>query len=419
MGLQYQRNSQGYRGKGRVSSYLDEAGAIGGSGQNVESGSGDGEGSGQVCTATAGEWPGSDGKGEEQTARFYDRERLIEYEVAFSATQGVMDGYDIGREDQYVCGIAIASEEEASVADHQEVLQRFATSHVESIRPALDLVKESYESRQARHMLSDTGQSAAQLLLESRRSFNTFSKLFTSIESRLLNATVLQDGLQSGVTVLELFGGMASGLEVALRNGIVVSKCIYCDKSKEATAVARLQLETLTAQYPNQLQREAWQGAFTTIPQDVFQIRRKDLIKAGALGQDQQWTLIGGFECQDLSPAGIGFGFEGKRSISFFPLVNIIGMLPPIYRGNHSYDGRKVTATQGVCHPRSVPVVVSTHHRGIRPMSKGGSLKCCLRWWQLRDLTRSGAMDQACYGIGSEESWLRFQWRQENWLWGP
>ena len=319
-------------------SYLDEAGATGGKRQNVEPGAGDGEEFGQVCTAAAGEWPGGDGQGEEQTARFYDRARVIEYEVAFSATQGVMDGYDIGRDDQYGCGIAIASEEEASMTDHQEVLQRFATSHVESIRPALDLVKESYESRQAGHMPSGTGQSAAQLLLESRRRFNSGSKLFTSIESSPLNASVLQDGLQNGVTVLELFGGMASGLEMALRNGIVVSKYIYCDKSKDATAVARLRLETLTTQYPNQLQREAWQGAFTTIPQDVFQIRRKDLIKAGALGQDQQWILIGGFECQDLSPAGIGLGFEGKRSISFFPLVNIIGMLqdlqshrPPVY----------------------------------------------------------------------------------------
>ena len=131
---------------------------------------------------------------------------------------------------------------------------------------------------------------------------------------------------------------MASGLEMLLRNVVIINRYIYCDISQEATLAAKWRLEALTTQFPNQLRREAWQHAFTTTPQDVYNIGRRELISAGALGHDQQWIVIGGFECQDLSPAGSGRGFNGKRSISFFPLVNIIGQLqdlqrhrPPVY----------------------------------------------------------------------------------------
>ena len=99
------------------------------------------------------------------------------------------------------------------------------------------------------------------------------------------------------------------GLEMVLRNWLRVDRYIYCDKSKESTQVAKHRLEVLTAQFPNQLQREAWKDAFTTTPQDMFEIGRRELISAGALSHDQQWIVVGGFECQDLSPAGHGLGF--------------------------------------------------------------------------------------------------------------
>ena len=131
---------------------------------------------------------------------------------------------------------------------------------------------------------------------------------------------------------------MASGLEMVLRNELTVSRYLYCDKDTAATLVARYRLEALTTQFPNQLTREAWQDAFTATPQDVYQFKRRDLISAGALGHAQQWIIVGGFECQDLSSAGSGRGLEGTRSVSFFPLLNIIGELqdlqrhqPPIY----------------------------------------------------------------------------------------
>ena len=62
---------------------------------------------------------------------------MIEYEMAYNTTQGIMDDYDLTKEDQYVSAMAIMDQEPAGMAEHQEVLQRFATSLVERVRPIL------------------------------------------------------------------------------------------------------------------------------------------------------------------------------------------------------------------------------------------------------------------------------------------
>ena len=171
---------------------------------------------------------------------------------------------------------------------------------------------------------------------------------------------------------------MASGLEMVLRNGLTVSRYLYCDKSAAARQVAKYRLEALTAQFPNQLSREAWQDAFSSTPQDVFQIERRELISAGALGHDQQWIVIGGFECQDLSSAGKGLGFTGSRSVSFFPLLHIIGELqdlqrhqPPIYiiENTAMLEGRTPTphvrdAYFKICQALGEPVLVDAARFG-------------------------------------------------------
>ena len=74
----------------------------------------------------------------------YYRERVIEYEAAFSATRGIMDDYDLSREDQYVSMAAVQQLNMTEMAEHQEVLQRFATSTVERVRPALIRIQENH-----------------------------------------------------------------------------------------------------------------------------------------------------------------------------------------------------------------------------------------------------------------------------------
>ena len=204
------------------------------------------------------------------------------------------------------------------------------------------------------------------------------------INSKPFPPAVLQERLQTKITVLELFGGLAGGLEMLLRNRINVNKYIYCDNGREATLVAQRRLGALTLQFPGQLKRESWSEAFTAVPQDVYRMGCRELISAGALGHNQQWIVIGGFECQDLSSAGAGRGFEGQRSVSFFPLLDIVRELqdiqkqqPPIYliENTAMVAGKKPTfqvqeAYRQICQAIGDPVILDAttvgshaHHR--------------------------------------------------------
>lgn len=139
------------------------------------------------------------------------------------------------------------------------------------------------------------------------------------------------------VTLLELFGGMCAGLEACLRQGIRVQRYIYCDISAVACEVAAFRMAALSAQYPALFPPEAFQRAFHTLPMDVFAITLPHLLEAEPSATNQ-WMVVAGWSCQDLSPAGTGRGLDGRHSRSFFPLVSIVAWLqsmmpsrPPIY----------------------------------------------------------------------------------------
>jgi site-specific DNA-cytosine methylase len=140
-----------------------------------------------------------------------------------------------------------------------------------------------------------------------------------------------------GLVLLEAFGGLGAGLEAALRVGWRIKRYIYVDIDPEARAVMQHRLGLLRSRHPGQLTEQACAGAFTALPQDVTRITSRHLLEAGA-GQGEQWLVVAGSECQDLSPAGAGRGLEGPRSRTFYDAVAIIGTLqqlqkerPPAY----------------------------------------------------------------------------------------
>ena len=193
-----------------------------------------------------------------------------------------------------------------------EVLQSTAASLVESLRYELNaLPRSSFLDL----VLRDSGQVPFAL-----------SGQVVSIDTHPVPSTCLETAFQSGLTVLELFGGMASGLEMCLRNGMPVRRYLYCDKSPEARRIAEYRLHCLSFQYPDLFSPQAWEHAFDTLPQDVYSITPQALKAAGCL-DGSQWFVIAGFECQDLSPAGSGAGLAGSRSSTFYPLLHILSSL--------------------------------------------------------------------------------------------
>ena len=177
--------------------------------------------------------------------------------------------------------------------------------------------------------------------------FDTVGHSFTqNIDTHPLPASTMLRWGQSGITLFEPFGGLAAGLEMALRNGIPIKRYLYIDINPAATAIAQHRVQQLAVLYgPHLLPPSAYAQTFHDdasspwrhLPMDVWSVSQTDLIAAGAL-DGTQWMVVAGWECQDLSPAGQGAGLQGSRSSSFFPLLHILGSLqgmqaarPPAY----------------------------------------------------------------------------------------
>lgn len=79
-------------------------------------------------------------------------------------------------------------------------------------------------------MGTNAGQPAKAAKLEQGQTHNyqdPQTKLFVKIDSRELPAADLQTNLGGNITVFEPFGGMASGMEMVLRNGLRVTRSTY------------------------------------------------------------------------------------------------------------------------------------------------------------------------------------------------
>ncbi|GAX81110.1 hypothetical protein CEUSTIGMA_g8544.t1 [Chlamydomonas eustigma] len=150
-----------------------------------------------------------------------------------------------------------------------------------------------------------------------------------SIDTAPLPQHVLHDALVRPINVIELFGGMISGLDCLLRCGVHIHRYHYCDCSSVARSVAYQRLQQLSQKYPLQLPTSAWERCFSTLPQDVYHVRTDHLIEAGAL-EESPIMLIAGFECADLSAAGSREGLSGRKSSTFYPLLDIISELQSI-----------------------------------------------------------------------------------------
>ena len=141
----------------------------------------------------------------------------------------------------------------------------------------------------------------------------------------------------AGIVLCELFGGLCAGLEMALRNGLRIHTYIYVDKDPVCRDIAQHRIHQLMAQYPHLLPATAVASAFDLFTQNVWLITSSHLA-ALAARLPQQWLVVGGWECQDLSPAGTCTGLEGDHSNTFFPMLQVIGALqqlqqrlPPAY----------------------------------------------------------------------------------------
>jgi hypothetical protein len=105
----------------------------------------------------------------------------------------------------------------------------------------------------------------------------------------------------TGITLVELFGGIGTGLAAILEASLTVTRYVYVDNSQVSTRVARHHLHQLMVLYPQQLHPTAIHGCFSSLPRDVILISEADLRHLGSVDM-----VIAGWPCQGHSRAGAG-----------------------------------------------------------------------------------------------------------------
>eukprot|EP00854_Cymbomonas_tetramitiformis_P034710 gene34710-biopygen35925 len=155
------------------------------------------------------------------------------------------------------------------------------------------------------------------------------------IDTRVVDRSFFQEAREEGVVCYEPCGGLCAGLEMLLRCGVKVNKYLYQDISAFSQAVARARCMALSRRHPDLFHAGAVH--LEQLPSNIEDTSLIDLVHAGALSGDQ-WVMVCGYPCQDLSPAGKLAGLEGKHSRLFYQAVRILSTLqqlqpqrPPAY----------------------------------------------------------------------------------------
>ena len=175
----------------------------------------------------------------------------------------------------------------------------------------------------------------------------------------------------SGLVVYEPFGGLCAGLEMVLRNGYRVHTYLYSDIDPIARKVAQHRLGLLQARYPSLLPASALEHTFSALPQDVWEASDAQLAALSSRFP-RQWLVVGGWECQDLSPAGGCKGLAGPRSSTLVPLMQILAalqrhqkQLPPAYlventAMQHNFRSEEIRTSQYrvICMALGEPVCI-------------------------------------------------------------
>lgn len=97
-------------------------------------------------------------------------------------------------------------------------------------------------------------------------------RTFTQIGFRLQH----RRGIQAGYTLYKPNGGLCTGLEARLRNGIRLNKYAYSDPDTHARTMARQRLTALSTVHPQHFPPEAGQDDFKTISGDAADVTSKD-----------------------------------------------------------------------------------------------------------------------------------------------
>jgi hypothetical protein len=125
--------------------------------------------------------------------------------------------------------------------------------------------------------------------------------------------------LSEGICVLDLFGGINTGLVIVLQVGILIRKYLYVEKYETARRVSLCHLALLVWRYPELLPRSAIRGYHRALPSDIALLGAQDLARVGPID-----LVIVGWPCQGHTRAGRGEGLHDPRSPMFWEMLWVL-----------------------------------------------------------------------------------------------
>jgi site-specific DNA-cytosine methylase len=131
---------------------------------------------------------------------------------------------------------------------------------------------------------------------------------------------------KEGITLLELFSGIGTGLEALLQSRMVVWRYFYVDIDLIARQVVALRMMELIAKFPQQFVTNVWKVNFTFLPSDIQLIQKKHMELLGPVD-----LIISGWECQGFSATRFKEGLSDTRSGLFTDMVWLITWAQFIY----------------------------------------------------------------------------------------
>ncbi|CAI7904587.1 unnamed protein product [Closterium sp. NIES-54] len=163
------------------------------------------------------------------------------------------------------------------------------------------------------------------------------------------------------ICILELYGGIGTGLAAVLRAGCMVKKWIHVERDPAVRQMARHYAELLREEYPDQMWEDALPYESESEVHDVRDISERVMESWGQID-----LIIAGWECQGYSRAGEGLGMEDARGASFRDLRQVLEMVEQ-RQGEVAYIMENVDLAEDKREPvkRAFEEIVGVLGRGV------------------------------------------------------
>ena len=155
-------------------------------------------------------------------------------------------------------------------------------------------------------------------------------RVFQTTASLLNNTPLPLSFTHKTWIVIDLCGGIASGLATVLEQCMIVSQYIYVDSDTEAQTCAQERVRHLVETKPHLFRRNATRLAFSTWPMDIHDITSEHLQSLNP-SPDEGILIISGTPCQDFSTAGSQRGTSGQRGNLTKLVARIISTLQSLH----------------------------------------------------------------------------------------